>query len=83
MHYNDLKNGLKKLNKINMITYLLQVTFHTQLKDLFKILKSTIKMSYSAKYMQVSSKFLSKSYYDTGYFYWAKSSTWKKKLFQI
>ena len=33
-------------------------------------------MSYSAKYMQVSSKFLSKSYYDTGYFY-NKSSTWK------
>ena len=64
-----------------MITYLLQVTFHPVERS-FKILKSTIKMSYSAKYMQVSSKFLSKSYYDTDIFI-AKSSTWKKIISNI
>ena len=29
--------------------------------------------------MQISSKFLSDTYHDTGYFYWAKANTWKNK----
>ena len=82
MHYNDLKNGLKKI-KQNKYDYIFAASdFSHPVERSFKILKSTIKMSYSAKYMQVSSKFLSKSYYDTGYFYWAKSSTWKKNYFK-
>ena len=32
--------------------------------------------------MQISSKFLKKNYHDTGYFYWAKPSTWKNNSFE-
>ena len=38
-------------------------------------------MVFSKRYMQYSSKFLSDTYYDTGYFYWAKTSTWRNKFF--
>jgi CMP-N-acetylneuraminic acid synthetase len=48
----------------------------------FKVDNGKIKMNFATKNMEISSKFFSDNYYDTGYFYWAKSNTWKNYFFK-
>ena len=81
MNSEDLKNGFKKIKQKKYDYIFAASNFSHPVERSFKINNNKIKMIFSDKYMQISSKFLSKSYYDTGYFYWAKTSTWEKKFF--
>ncbi len=77
----DLIKGLKKIKKFNYNYVFAASNFSHPIERSFKINNKKIKMVFSKRYMQYSSKFLSDTYYDTGYFYWAKTSTWRNKFF--
>ena len=82
MSSEDIVKGYKKI-KTNKYQYIFAGSnFSHPIEKSFKIRNNKIKMNFSKKFMQISAKFLKKNYHDTGYFYWAKPSTWKNNSFE-
>ena len=78
MQAQDIKRGYKKLilNKCKFV-FAASIFSHPVEKS-FKLKNNKIKMIFNEKFVEKSSKFLSKTYHDVGYFYWGKTNTWRK-----
>lgn len=78
MNSEDIKKGYKKLltGKYNYI--FAGSSFSHPIEKAFKLKNNKVKMVFNKKYVKKSSKHLSKSFHDIGYFYWATAETWKK-----
>lgn len=75
----DIKNGFLKI-KLNIYKYIFAASnFSHPIERSFKLKNGKIKMT-SKKFFNISSKFFSETYHDTGYFYWAKAKTWRNEL---
>ena len=81
MTSSDIIKGYNKIKKNKHKYIFASSDFSHPIERSFKIKNKKIKMLFSEKLMEKSSKFFSKTFHDTGYFYWAKSSTWKKDNF--
>ena len=79
MTADDIIKGYKKIQTNKYLHTFAASNFSHPIEKSFKIKNSKIKMIFSKKFMQISSKFLSDTYHDTGYFYWAKANTRKNK----
>jgi len=78
--YKDIKKGFFKI-RTNKHKYVFAASnFSHPVERSFKLKNRKIKM-FSKKYFNISSKFFSETYHDTGYFYWAKAMTWRKNYF--
>lgn len=76
---------IKSYNKIRTNKYKYVFTasnFSHPVEKSFKLKNGKIKMNFSKKFMQISSKFLEENYHDTGYLYWAKANTWKNDFIE-
>ncbi len=81
MTSSDIIKGYNKI-KTNKYKYIFAGSdFSHPIERSFKIKNNKIKMIFSKKLMERSSKFFSETFHDTGYFYWAKSSTWENNNF--
>lgn len=79
LNYKDIKNGFLKL-KSNKFKYIFAASnFSHPVERSFKVKNGKINMIFK-KYFNITSKFFTQTYHDTGYFYWAKADTWKKDL---
>ncbi len=82
MNYTDIVKGFSKIKK-NKYKYIFAASNYSHpIEKSFKIDNGEIKMNFSKKFLQISSKFLTKNYHDTGYFYWAKADTWKNDFIE-
>lgn len=78
LNYKDIKKGYLKV-KTKKYKYILAVSdFSHPVERAFKIENEKIKMLFE-KFFHISSKFFTKTYHDTGLFYWAKTETWKNE----
>ena len=77
MSHEDIIKSYKKI-RTNKYKYVFTASnFSHPVEKSFKLKNGKIKMNFSKKFMQISSKFLEENYHDTGYLYWAKANTWK------
>ena len=77
--YKDIKNGFLKL-KSHEYKYIFAASNYSHpIERSFKVKNGEIDMIFK-KFFNVTSKFFTDTYHDTGYFYWAKADTWKKHL---
>ena len=82
MSHTDIIKGFSKI-KANRYKYIFAASNYSHpIEKSFKIDSGEIKMNFSKKFMQISSKFLTKNYHDTGYFYWAKADTWRNDFIE-
>ena len=77
--YQDIKNGFSKIKEKKYKYIFAASNFSHPVERSFKINNGKIKMI-SKKFFNTSSKFFTKTYHDTGYFYWAKADTWNKEF---
>jgi len=75
----DIKNGLKKLKKTRKEFIFAASNFSHPIEKSFRIKKNKINMVFGNKFQSISSKYLKKTYHDTGYFYWANIENWLNK----
>jgi len=82
MNPDDIIKGYKKIQTNKYLYVFAGSNFSHPVERSFKVTNKNIKMLFKKKFMQISSKFISNTYYDTGYFYWAKTQTWRNKNFE-
>lgn len=74
----DIKEGFRKVkNKKNKFVFTAS-NFSHPIEKSFKIKNNKINMNFGKKYFRTSSKFLTDSFHDVGYLYWAKPKVWLK-----
>ena len=82
LSHTDIVKGFSKI-KTNEYKYVFAASNYSHpIEKSFKIIKGEIKMNFSKKNSQISSKFFPKNYHDNGYFYWARANTWKNNFFK-
>ena len=82
MSHEDIVKAYKKI-RTNKYKYVFTASnFSHPIEKSFKLKNGKIKMNFSKKFMQISSKFLNENYHDTGYLYWAKTNTWKNDFIE-
>ena len=74
----DIKESFRKVkNKKNKFVFTAS-NFSHPIEKSFKIKNNKINMNFGKKYFRTSSKFLTDSFHDVGYLYWAKPKVWLK-----
>ena len=74
----DIKEGFRKVkNKKNKFVFTAS-NFSHPIEKSFKIKNNKINRNFGKKYFRTSSKFLTDSFHDVGYLYWAKPKVWLK-----
>jgi pseudaminic acid cytidylyltransferase len=82
MSHTDIIKGFSKIKK-NKYKYVFAASNYSHpIEKSFKMDKGEIKMNFSKRNSQISSKFFPKNYHDSGYFYWAKANTWENNFFK-
>lgn len=79
LSYKDIKNGFLKVKEKKYKYIFAASNFSHPVERAFKVDNGKIKMI-SKKFFNTSSKFFTKTYHDTGYFYWAKADTWRNEF---